>query len=46
MSGFYGLMLNESTDVTAEKRLSICVRYFKSGQAVTRFLCNIADDNG
>jgi hypothetical protein len=39
-SKYFGLMLDESRDVTEEKRLSICIRYVKLGEAVTTFLCN------
>ena len=34
-------MLDESTDITVEKKLSICVRYVKLGKAQTTFLCNV-----
>jgi hypothetical protein len=45
-SPFYSLMLDESTDITVNKHLSICVRYIKCGSPVTRFLCNVALTNG
>ena len=37
----FALMLDESTDITVEKRLSICVRYVQLGEAVTKFLVNV-----
>lgn len=45
-SDFYGLMLDESTDITVQKRLSVCIRYVKSGEAVTQFLCNVSIEDG
>ena len=41
-SPVYSIMLDESTDITVEKKLSICVRYVnKMGKAETTFLCNV-----
>ena len=40
------LMLDESTDITVEKRLSMCVQYVKSGDAVTQFLSNVPLSDG
>ena len=41
-SPVYSIMLDESTDITVEKKLSICVRYVnKKGKAETTFLCNV-----
>ena len=40
-SGVYAIMLDESTDLTAHKHLSICVRYLKEGNPVTKFLKNL-----
>ena len=37
----FALMLDESTDITVDKRLSICVRYVKFGVPVTKFLINV-----
>ena len=45
-SKFYGIMIDESTDLTVEKRLSICIRYVKSGVPVTHFLCNVPVEDG
>ena len=33
-------MLDESTDHTVKKYLSICARYIKGGKPVTQMLCN------
>lgn len=45
-SVFYGLTLDESTDLTVEKRLSICIRYVKAGTPNTQFLCNVPLEDG
>ena len=45
-SGVFAVMLDESTDVTVDKRLSICVRYVKDGESVTKMLCNVPVDDG
>ena len=45
-SEMYALMLDESTDLSVQKHLSLCVRYVKNGVAVTRFLANITLDDG
>lgn len=45
-SGVFALMLDESTDVTIDKRLSICVRYVKDGEPQTKMLCNVHLDDG
>ena len=36
----YAIMLDESTDISIQKHLSICVRYEKNGKAVCKFLTN------
>ena len=36
-SQVFGIMINESTNLTVDKRLSICVRYVKAGELVTKF---------
>lgn len=36
----FAIILDESTDVSVTKHLSVCVRYEKSGKPVTRFLFN------
>ena len=40
-SPVYSIMLDESTDISVEKKLSICVRYVKLGEPQTIFLCNV-----
>lgn len=45
-SDTYAIMIDESTDLAVQKHLSICVRYVKSGEAVTRFLANVAVEDG
>ena len=40
-SPVYSIMLDESTDISVEKKLSICVRYVKLGEPLTIFLCNL-----
>ena len=45
-SGVYAIMLDESTDLTAHKHLSICVRYVKDGNPVTKFLKNLPIKDG
>ena len=40
MSPAYAIMLDESTDISITKHLSVCVRYEKNGKAVTKFLFN------
>ncbi|XP_053392615.1 zinc finger protein 862-like [Mercenaria mercenaria] len=45
-SNFYALLLDESTDITVSKRLSICVRYVRNGQAVTSFLASTEIPDG
>ena len=42
----FALMLDESTDICIEKRLSICVRYVKLGVAITKFLINVPLKDG
>lgn len=45
-SEVYGIMLDESTDIGIQKRLSVCVRYVKQGEPVTKFLLNVQLENG
>lgn len=45
-SKYFGFLLDESTDIANEKRLSICVRFVKEGTPVTKFLCNVPIDDG
>lgn len=40
------MMLDESTDVTVEKHLSICLQYVREGEPVTKFLTNISVEDG
>ena len=39
-SEYYAILLDETTDITVRKRLSICVGYFYGGTAETSFLGN------
>ena len=45
-SNYYAILLDESTDITVSKRLSICVRYVKHGQAITSFLASAEIPDG
>ncbi|XP_045212023.2 zinc finger protein 862-like [Mercenaria mercenaria] len=45
-SDFYAIMIDESTDLTVQKHLSICVRYVNKGEPVTEFLGNIGLEDG
>lgn len=45
-SVFYSIMIDESTDITMKKHLSVCVRYVKDGESVTKFLGNVALEDG
>lgn len=45
-SDFYALMIDESTDIAVQKHLSVCIRYVINGEPVTKFLANIAIDDG
>ena len=45
-SDFFSVILDESTDLTVEKHLSICLRYTKHGESVTKFLTNISVQDG
>lgn len=42
----YAIMIDESTDICVEKHLSICVRYEKHGESVTKYLANVAVEDG
>ena len=39
-SEYYAILIDESTDISVSKRLSICVRYVTDGSAETSFLGN------
>ena len=45
-SPVFAIMLDESTDVTVERRLSICIRYVKAGEPKTDMYCNVPIENG
>jgi hypothetical protein len=45
-SEYFGLILDESTDITVKKKLAVCVRYVASGKMVTKFLSNIGIKDG
>ncbi|XP_061173439.1 uncharacterized protein LOC133182609 [Saccostrea echinata] len=45
-SSFYAVMIDESTDLTVQKHLSLCIRYVKDGEAVTKFLANVSVEDG
>ncbi|XP_053395815.1 SCAN domain-containing protein 3-like [Mercenaria mercenaria] len=45
-SGGFALMLDESTDETVDKRLSMCVRYVKGGELFTKMLYNVPIADG
>ena len=45
-SPVYSIMLDESTDISVEKKLSIYVRYVKLGEPLTIFLCNVDLSDG
>ena len=45
-SGVFALILDESTDVSVDKRLRICFRYVKGGEAQTKQLYNVHLDDG
>ena len=45
-SEFYSIMIDESTDLTVQKHLSICIKYVKNGEAVTKFLTNVNVEDG
>jgi hypothetical protein len=38
-------MIDESTDISVQKNLSICVRYVVNGESKTEFLANVKIDN-
>ena len=46
ISLFYGIPLDESTDISVQKHLSICIRYVLNGEPVTKFLTNVSLDDG
>lgn len=39
-------MVDESTDLSVEKHLSVCVRYVNDGQVITKFLINTSIPDG
>ena len=39
-------MIDESTDITVQKHLSVCIRYVCKGAPVTKFLTNASLDDG
>ena len=39
-------MIDESTNISIQKKLSICVRYVVNGESQTEFLANVKIDNG
>ena len=45
-SDHFSLMLDESTDISVEKHLSICIRYVKNGEPCTKFLANVKVNDG
>ena len=45
-SEFYSVMIDESTDLSVQKHLSVCVRFVKNGEAVTKFLANVFIQDG
>ena len=45
-SGVYTIMLDESTHLTGQTHLSICVRYVKDGNPVSKFLNNLPIKDG
>jgi hypothetical protein len=45
-SEFYAIMIDESTNISIQKKLSICVRYVVNGESQTEFLANVKIDNG
>ena len=45
-SPVFAIILDESRDVTVEKRLSICIRYVKAGEHKTDMFCNVPVDDG
>lgn len=45
-SEYYALLIDETTDITISKRLSICVRYLDAGTPQTSFLGNVELPDG
>jgi len=45
-SVYFAILLDESTDIRVSKRLSLCVRYVKGGNAVSNFLTNLKIPDG
>lgn len=45
-SKFFAVLIDESTDITVSKRLSVCVRYCYAGSPQTSFLGNIELQDG
>jgi len=44
-SGYFGLIVDESTDITVHKKLAVCVRYVDDGNMVTKFLTNVKPES-
>ena len=45
-SQFYGILIDESTDITVQQHLSVCIRYFYKEAPITKFLTNASLDDG
>ena len=45
-SMYFAVLIDESTDITVSKRLSICVRYVNAGRPQTAFLGNVELEDG
>ena len=44
-SSVFAIMIDESTDLTVKKHMSLCIRYVKYGEK-TKFLANISIEDG
>ena len=45
-SQFEGILIDESSDITVQEHLSVCIRYVCKGAPVTKFLSNESLDDG
>jgi len=45
-SGYFGLIVDESTDIAVHKKLAACVRYVADWKMVTKFLTNVQIQSG
>ena len=45
-SEYFAVMIDENTDLSVQKHLSVCVRFVKNGEAVTKFLGNMSVADG